>query len=119
MYLEAREPWKTIKIDRDRTACTLRTALGLVLMHSVTSCPFVPHTADQLRLAFPDAAQVPLVLDEGLRSAAADVLVPGSALVPPPLMFRKLAPEELQAWAERFGGLPDEDGPPVADGEAG
>ena len=126
VYLEAREPWKTVKVDRDRTACTLRTALGLVLMHSVTSCPFVPTTADQLRLAFPDVARVPLVLDEGLRSAAADVLAPGARLVPPPLMFRKLAPEELEAWAERFGGVsdadgavPDEDGPLPDGGQAG
>jgi methionyl-tRNA synthetase len=118
VYLESREPWKTVKVDHDRTACTLRTALGLVLMHSVTSCPFMPHTADHLRLAFPDV-QVPLVLDEGLRSAAADVLTPGSRLVPPGLMFRKLAPEELEAWAERFGGVSDEDGPLADGGEAG
>jgi methionyl-tRNA synthetase len=119
VYLEAREPWKTIKVDRDRTACTLRTALGLVLMHSVAAGPFVPRSADQLRLAFPDAVGVPLVLDADLRAATARVVAPGTPLVPPALLFRKLAPEELEAWSVRFGGRPDEDGPPEVVGEAG
>jgi methionyl-tRNA synthetase len=138
VYLEAREPWKTVKVDRDRTACTLRTALQLVLVHSVASCPFVPRTAQQLRFAFPSAAEVPLLLDEGLRSAAADVLVAGAPLVPPGLLFRKLAPEELEEWERRFGGAaepaasvaagvppedavgePAGDGPPAGGGAAG
>ncbi|UDY37022.1 methionine--tRNA ligase [Dermatobacter hominis] len=104
VYLENREPWKTVKVDRDRTACTLRTALGLVLVHSVASSPFVPATADRLRDAFPDVVEVPLCLDSGLGAAAAEVLRPGATLVPPPLLFRKLDAEELDAWEQRFGG---------------
>ena len=119
VYLEAREPWRTVKVDRDRTACTLRTALGLILVHSVASGPFMPQTADRLRLAFPDAADKPLVLDQDLRSAATGVVAPGSRLVPPALMFRKLAPEELDGWAERFGGAVDGYGPQPGGGEAG
>src|SRR5690606_26117980 len=34
-YLQSREPWKTVKVDRDRTACTLRTALGFVVACAV------------------------------------------------------------------------------------
>ena len=119
VYLEAREPWKTVKVDRDRTACTLRTALELVLVHSVASCPIIPRTADRLRLCFPSVARVPLQLDPDLRSAVVDVLAPGAPLVPPGLLFRKLAPEELEAWEERFGGPdvgPPADGPEVAPG---
>jgi methionyl-tRNA synthetase len=104
VYLEAREPWKTVKVDRDRTACTLRTALGLVLVHAVASSPFVPETAARLRAAFPEVAEVPLVLDSGLGAAVSEVLRPGSTLVPPPLLFRKLEPEDLEAWKQRFGG---------------
>jgi methionyl-tRNA synthetase len=104
VYLEEREPWKTVKVDRERTACTLRTALGLVLVSSVASSPFVPATADRLRAAFPDVVDVPLCLDGGLGQAASAVLLPGSALVPPPLLFRKLDAEELDAWEQRFGG---------------
>jgi len=118
VYLEAREPWKTVKVDRDRTACTLRTALALALVHSVASSPFVPHSAERLRLAFPSVLEVPLVLDGGLRSAAAEVVRAGDPLVPPSLMFRKLAPEELDGWSMRFGGAAADDGG-VADRGAG
>ncbi len=104
VYLEQTEPWKTIKVDRDATACTLRTALTLTLVHSIASEPFVPATAQRLRAAFPDALGVPLCLDAGLGAAAAEVLRPGAALVPPPLLFRKLDPEELAGWELRFGG---------------
>jgi len=112
VYLEQREPWKTIKVDRDRTACTLRTALGLVLVSSVASAPFVPSTAERLRAAFPDVEEVPLSLDAGLGDAAREVLRAGSALIPPSLLFRKLDADELAAWTERFGGSGD-DGAPV------
>jgi len=104
LYLEQTEPWKTIKVDRDRTACTLRTALGLVLAHSVASAPFVPATAERLRAAFPDAVGVPLRLDAGLAAAASEVLRPGADLVPPSLLFRKLDPDELAGWEQRFSG---------------
>jgi len=105
VYLEKREPWKTVKVDRDRTACTLRTALGLVLVSSVASAPFVPATAGRLRAGFPDVADVALSLDAGLGDAVREVLEPGSVLVPPPLLFRKLDAEELTAWTDRFGGV--------------
>ncbi len=104
VYLEQREPWKTIKVDRDRTACTLRTALGLVAVHAVASAPFVPTTAERLRATFPDLVDVPLCLDSDLGRAVDEVLQQGATIVPPPLMFRKLDAEELSGWERRFGG---------------
>lgn len=109
VYLEAREPWKTVKTDPERTACTLRTALAVALVHAVASTPFVPVAAHTLRLAFPDALDVPLCLDTGLREAAAAAVRPGDTLVPTGLLFRKLAPEELEQWSARFGGTPADD----------
>lgn len=104
VYLERREPWKTVKVDRDRTACTLRSALGVVLVHAVASEPFIPATARRLRDVFPGVADVPLWLDPGLGDAVAEVLRPGSVIVAPPLLFRKIDDEELRGWERRFGG---------------
>ncbi|MBS1838486.1 MAG: class I tRNA ligase family protein, partial [Actinobacteria bacterium] len=104
VYLEQREPWKTIKTDRDLTACTLRTALAMALVQSVASAPFVPTTAAGLRATFPELVDLDVVLDADLARTAMDLLRPGSPIVPPPLMFRKLDAEELQAWEQRFGG---------------
>ncbi|HNB95065.1 MAG TPA: hypothetical protein PLX07_08820, partial [Microthrixaceae bacterium] len=63
-----------------------------------------PATAERLRAAFPDAVGVPLRLDAGLAAAASEVLRPGAYLVPPSLLFRKLDPDELAGWEQRFSG---------------
>lgn len=102
VYLETREPWKTVKVDRERTACTLRTAIGLVALAAVASEPWVPAAAARLRGAFPDVAWDAVRL--GPELAGASLLSPGDRLEPPGLLFQKLAPEQLDEWAERFGG---------------
>ena len=104
IYLEAREPWKTVKSDRDRTACTLRTALQLAVLYSVASAPFIPFASARLAQAFPDVEFGALTLDAGLRSLAAASLRSGDAFVGPGLLFDKFTPEALDALAERFGG---------------
>ncbi|MFM7068244.1 MAG: methionine--tRNA ligase [Actinomycetes bacterium] len=101
-YLEIREPWKTIKADRDRTACTLRTALHLIVVLAVAGEPFIPTSCATLRAAFPDVRWEGLVLDRSLPYAAA--LTPGGAFVPPALLFQKLDADTLEAWEAEFGG---------------
>ncbi|MHB1138219.1 MAG: methionine--tRNA ligase [Microthrixaceae bacterium] len=102
VYLEAREPWKTVKVDRERTACTLRHALDLLVVCAVASEPFVPTAAGTLRSAFPSVDWTSLRLDAGL--ARASVLAPGDPVRPPGLLFMKLTPEQLDEWEQRFGG---------------
>ena len=101
-YLQSREPWKTIKVDRDRTACTLRTALGFVVACAVASDPFVPGATAQLRAAFPSVDWANLRLDAELLERAA--LQPGQPIAPPGLLFQKLADEQLKEWELQFGG---------------
>ena len=102
VYLETREPWKTVKVDRDRTACTLRTAINLVALIAVASEPWVPAAAARLRDAFPTVDWSSVRLDGQL--AQRQLVGPGDRLVPPGLLFGKLAPEQLEEWAARFGG---------------
>ncbi len=52
-YLEAREPWRAIKVDRDLAAMTLRTALGLVAIDAIASAPFIPTAAETLAAVCP------------------------------------------------------------------
>lgn len=104
VYLEAREPWKTVKVDRGRTACTLRTALTVAAVHSVASEPFVPAAAATLRAAFPEVAGAKLVLDQSLPAAVRDLVAPGAGFAAPSLLFAKLTPEQLQEWTDRFAG---------------
>jgi len=102
VYLEAREPWKTVKVDRDRTACTLRTALDLLVVCTVASEPFIPSAMATLRGAFPGVDWASLRLTSDL--ATQRVLQPGDRIESPGLLFTKLPPEQLQEWEHRFGG---------------
>jgi methionyl-tRNA synthetase len=110
-YLEQREPWRTIKVDRDRTACTLRTALQLALVDAVASAPFIPFASERLQACLVGAREWVDRLDGGLPAAAAAALPAGSPFTPPGLLFEKLDDDRLSAWADRFGG----DGDPDAD----
>ncbi len=103
-YLEEREPWKTVKVDRDRTATTLRTALQLACLHSVASAPIVPEASARLAAAFPEVATDGFVLDATLVDSVRKTVEGGERFEAPGLLFDKLAPEDLAAWEERFGG---------------
>ena len=107
-----REPWKSIKIDRARAACTLRTALQMVLVQAVASEPFIPTSATRLRGCFGSVAGEELPLDTSLPVRVGTLLAPGDAFVAPTLLFTKLSPEELQGWADEFGGGTPSDGVP-------
>ncbi len=48
IYLNAREPWKTAKTDRQRTATTLWTALQAIAGLNVALAPFLPFSAAKL-----------------------------------------------------------------------
>ena len=48
IYLNAREPWKTAKTDRERTATTLWTALQAIAGLNVALAPFLPFSAAKL-----------------------------------------------------------------------
>ena len=102
VYLESREPWKTIKVDRDRTACTLRTALELLVVCAVASEPFVPSAVANLQEAFPTVGWNSLPLTQDL--AGRQVLVPGDPVHTPELLFAKVTNEQLEEWEQRFGG---------------
>ncbi len=48
IYLNAREPWKTAKTDRERTATTLWTALQAIAGLNVGLAPFLPFASAKL-----------------------------------------------------------------------
>ncbi|MFN8051965.1 MAG: methionine--tRNA ligase [Acidimicrobiales bacterium] len=102
VYLEAREPWRAIKTDRDAAAVTLRTALGLARLFGRLSSPFIPATADRLGELVPGAPSL-----DGMAASLAGTILdvePGLAFVAPGLLFQKIDDDTTAAWIERFGG---------------
>jgi len=104
VYLENREPWKSIKVDRERTACTLRTALRLVVLYARVSAPFIPGTADRLLASFPVVAAGSLTVGPDLVAATTAAVSEGDRFTAPELLFAKIPPEDLVAFRDRFGG---------------
>jgi methionyl-tRNA synthetase len=104
-YLEARAPWTAIKTDRDDAALTLRTAANLIRLFAALSRPIIPHTSTKLDEVF-GGEKVAWPTDEEFRSL--DSLKPGTAYTVPPVLFRKIADEDVIAWRERFGAPADE-----------
>ncbi|MCB1255953.1 MAG: methionine--tRNA ligase [Microthrixaceae bacterium] len=106
VYLETREPWKTVKEDKERTACTLRHALELLVISSIASEPFIPTAARAMREVVPSLDWDSFALDKSL--AHMSKLTPGDRIESIPLLFNKVAPEQLDEWKTRFGGNPAE-----------
>ena len=102
VYLEEREPWRAIKVDRDLAAMTLRSAIGFARVVAVASAPFIPVAAGSVAAIVPDA-KLEGALDPSLATTILEV-APGTRFEAPGLLFGKLEDEQLTAWAERFGG---------------
>lgn len=47
-YLDGQEPWKTIKVDRDRAATAVATSLRLIAALRVLLTPFLPNSSARL-----------------------------------------------------------------------
>ncbi len=101
VYLEAREPWRAIKSDRDLAAMTLRTALGVVRLHAHLSSPFIPSTSERIAATLPDASEL-LGVGPELATSVFD-LDPGARFVAPDLLFQKLDDDLVASWEKRFG----------------
>lgn len=102
VYLEEREPWRAIKVDRDLAAMSLRTAVGFARVAGVASSPFLPETATRIDGLVP-AARLDAVLNAELATTILGVPA-GIEFVSPGLLFDKLDDDQLRGWAEQFAG---------------
>ena len=101
-YLTEAAPWTAIKTDRDRAAVAVRYGLNLVALFAKVSEPFIPFAAEKISdaLGEPYPATWPSLEGDGLLSA----LEPGRAIRAPEVLFKKIEPEQVAEWRERFGG---------------
>ncbi len=80
---------------------TMRTAVHYVRLLTILSSPFIPATADTILEQFGESvasARWPVDV-----AAEMTCLGAGAALEPPPVLFRKIEDEDLEAWSARFG----------------
>ena len=98
-YVEARQPWKAVKTDRDHAATTLWTALSVINCLKTTMYPYLPFTSQKLHalLGFDDLIENrPWAWDEA-------ELKPGAALETPKALFAKLDEAVVSKEVARLG----------------
>lgn len=96
-YLERREPWRLVKTDPDQAAMVLRTAINLIPIMAAAAAPIIPTAAATAAAAVGRTAGTwPAVDLAGL--------APGHPFEVPPLLFRRIEADEVEAWTARFGG---------------
>ncbi|MDN3687342.1 methionine--tRNA ligase [Cyclobacterium jeungdonense] len=95
-YLADTEPWKTIKVDADRTATILSIALNIAANLSIISAPFLPFTAEKIKkmlglkvLNWSDAGQM-------------DLLKAGDPIQKPELLFQKIEDNTVDAQIKKL-----------------
>lgn len=95
-YLDAEEPWRTVKSDPDKAAKTLWTALNVISTLRTVFYPFIPFSCDKIHdlLGFDGATAT-----DGWQKR---VVEPGSSLPSPKPLFRKLDPEIVEQEQERL-----------------
>lgn len=100
VFWEQSQPWKMEKgsVELDTT---MRTAVHYVRLLTILSAPFIPATADTVLERFGESvatARWPAEVGAAMTSLTA-----GAPLEPPPVLFRKIEDEDLEAWSARFG----------------
>lgn len=102
IYLEARQPWRQIKVDREAAAATLRTACGLIRLFGHLSAAYIPATSRVLGAVLPQAPALSGV-GADLSASVLDI-EPGQRFVAPGLLFTKIDQDQVEEWEVRFGG---------------
>jgi methionyl-tRNA synthetase len=108
VYLELKSPWTQIRQDPEAAALSLRTAMNLIHLFGVVSEPVIPAASTTIQGIFD--------LDEDKRRAwpttgelrSGAWVGTGTKFEVPPVLFRKIADEDVAAWRERFGGPPED-----------
>jgi len=101
-YLQEAAPWTAIKTDPARAAVVVRTALNLSALYGRVSAPFIPFAAEKIVESFGETW--PPVWPSTDAKAELTRLEPGRVVGVPPVLFAKIADEQIAEWTERFGG---------------
>ena len=100
-YIARNEPWKVVKTDKDRAAVVLRTAINLIRVFAILSCPIMPQTAQKmmelLNLQMPSTEWIG---DD--TQAELTTLKAGHAFNAPELLFSKIPQEKVDELAVKY-----------------
>ncbi len=96
-------PWTAIKTDPAAAAAAVRTGINLIRVIAVLSAPVIPDTAAALGATL-GLSQEEMAWPRGRAAEELAALAPGRAFQVPPVLFAKLADEQVAEWTQAFGG---------------
>jgi methionyl-tRNA synthetase len=102
-YLADAAPWTVIRTDKNAAAVSVRTAINLIRLFAMLSSPVIPYSAEAMAKAL-KLDPKSLAWPKGRIADEIAVLKPGHAFEVPPVLFAKIAPEQITEWEARFGG---------------
>jgi methionyl-tRNA synthetase len=96
--LSEKEPWKTIKIDKDLTAQTLYDCLQIIANIAILCEPFLPFTSRKI-VDMLNLDPTSLSWDDAGRQ---DLLKPGHQLGKAALLYQKIEDEQIEKQVEKL-----------------
>jgi methionyl-tRNA synthetase len=102
VYLETKEPWRAVKVDREDAALTLRTGVGLARLFGHLSTPFIPESSAAIAAMLP--GQPVLGTFDAELAETVNECQQGQPFTVDGLLFRKISDDDLVEWTARFGG---------------
>ncbi len=102
-YLTRAAPWTHIKTDRDKAAVGVRMGLNLVHLFGHLAWPVMPTVGRAVHEAIQSAPEIIPWPSEPMAEYL-DSLEPGQPINAPPVLFAKIADEQVAEWKARFGG---------------
>ncbi len=101
-YLAAAAPWTTIRDDKNTAAVSVRVAINLIRLFAILSAPIIPFASEAMAKTLGLDLKA-LRWPSGMIAEEIGKLAPGHAFAVPPVLFAKIAPEQIAAWETRFG----------------
>jgi len=100
-YLADEEPWKTIKVDEERTKTIMYVALQIASALAVVCEPFLPHTSEKLKaILHHDALDTPLQWND--IESNTDLLPSGHQIGKNELLFSKIEDTQIQHQLDKL-----------------
>ncbi len=97
-YIDAKEPWKVVKIDKDAAGTALWVGLNVISTLRTVFYPFLPISADKIHsMLFNDSD----TLADGWKKRE---IIPGSSIEKPTPLFRKLDDSIIDEENARLSG---------------
>jgi len=100
-YLADEEPWKTIKVDAERTQTIMFVAQQIAAALAVLSAPFLPFTSDKLKRIL-NFEGLELQPDWEAVSKEADLIPAGHSIGKSELLFSKIEDVQIQVQLDKL-----------------